>query len=223
MTTMTFSVKYYRKFPLLLAALFLGLATVGCSSSRYISQEEIESTQAIKVIVASGSSYQGLVIKQDPYEITMVLENDHTTQVIKREEIRRVEKLDTYYDMEAYPISGAEIEKYKENRNAWGFAAGGAVAGGLAGLAVGVPLWLANDNPPPLFVAGLGAVVSSIYFVSRGIERDREAAVEKVRYIRTREKQMKAQTAAEQEELEKLKRQQEELRQQLKKKKKNGQ
>ncbi|NIV03087.1 hypothetical protein GWN26_00465, partial [Candidatus Saccharibacteria bacterium] len=63
-----------------------------------------------------------------------------------------------------------------------------AAIGGLSGLAIGVPVWLAADDPPPFFVSGVGAVVGSIYFATRGITKDKEDAISKVRFLRARER-----------------------------------
>ncbi len=128
----------------------------------------------------------------------------------------------TYYDYEGYPISEAEIAKYRDNRNTWGHAIGGAVIGGLAGLAIGIPVWLANDNPPPLFVGGLGMIVGSIVFGAKGVKRDHQVAVAKVRALRYRESELQAEKLNEEKRLQELQAEKQRLLKQLEEKKKSS-
>lgn len=197
---------------LLLGWLFVALT--GCTGARFIAPEAIETDAAVKVYTLDRQTVDGIVIKRDIDTITLVAESDHMPREILLDSIRRVERLDKVYDYDANLISGAEIEKYKENRNTWGYAIGGSVIGALGGLAVGYPVWLAADDPPPLFVAGVGAVIGSIYWGRKGIQKDREIAISQVRYLRIREAQLKA----EQEELNELERKKQELLRQIEEK-----
>ncbi|RMI04975.1 MAG: hypothetical protein D6681_08775 [Calditrichaeota bacterium] len=201
----------------------LGVLMGGCSASRYLAVPEIEKGQAVRLYLASGAIVEGIIIERGGTELTVVLEEDHQPHVFKFSEIRRVERSPKNYDYQAYPISEAEIEKYRTNRNALVYPVGGAVLGFLSGVAIGLPVWLAADDPPPFFVGGVGAVIGSIYFATRGMRKDREDAIQRVRYIRDRENQLEAEKRAEEERLRELERQKQELLKRLEEKKKRQQ
>ncbi|RMF62017.1 MAG: hypothetical protein D6748_00350 [Calditrichaeota bacterium] len=191
-----------------------------CTSSRYITIDKVKQEQSIKIFTNDGKVYEGIVLENTGDQITLVSSQDHQSYALPYQQIRRVEPLKTYFDYKGYPISEAEIAKYKTNRNTWGHAIGGAVIGGLAGLAVGIPIWLANDNPPPLFVGGLGMVVGSIYLGAKGVKRDHQIAVETVRAVRYRETELEAKKMEEQKKLEQLRQEKQRLLEKLKNKKK---
>ncbi len=208
------------RLPALLAALALFSQ---CGGSRYLSMEEVKKEQSVKLYLRNGKVEEGIVTGNSASELTLISAADHQSHTYTATEISRVEPSATYYDYQAYPISGAEIEKYKGSRNAWAYGVGGAVLGGLVGLAINYPIWVANDDPPPLLGAGIGAVVGSIYFATRGIKKDQQTAVRQVRYLRERENELEKEKQSEEERLREIERQKEELRKKLEeKKKKNG-
>ena len=112
----------------------------------------------------------------------------------------------------------AAIERNTGKRNFWGYAIGGAAIGGLAGIGAGIPVWLAVDNPPPLFVGGVGAVLGSIYFAGKGIRKDRLVAVETIREDRVLQQKLQAEQAAEQDQINQLEAERAELLKKLKEK-----
>jgi hypothetical protein len=202
---------------LLVVTLFLW----NCGGPRYLSVPEVKKDQSVKVYLKNGQVQEGIVTEQTGSALGIISASDHQPYTLNSTEISRVEISGYHYDYRGYPISSAEIEKYKKNRNTWGYAIGGAVVGGLAGLAVGYPIWVANDNPPPLFAAGIGAVIGSIYFASRGIKKDQQVAINQVRYIRDKEHDLEQQKQAEEEKLKEIERQKQELQKQLEEKKKD--
>lgn len=206
---------------------WLGMAVLiillsSCSTSRYLSTEQINNDQSVRVLLTDGKEYQGIVIENTGQTFTIVSMDDHQPHQVSFNDIRRIESVKTYYDYQGYPISEAEIEKYRDNRNTWGHAVGGAVIGGLAGLAIGIPIWLANDNPPPLFVGGLGMIVGSIFFGAKGVKRDHQVAVAKVRAVRYRESELQAEKLNEEKRLQELQAEKQRLLKQLKEKKKDS-
>lgn len=203
--------------PLLLAAFLF----FQCGGSRYLALPEVKEDQSVKLFLKNGKVQEGIVKGQNGSELQMISASDHQPYTFSNAEISRIELSASHYDHRAYPISDAEIEKYKNTRNTWGYAIGGAVVGGLAGLAIGYPIWVANDNPPPLFIAGIGAVIGSIYFATRGIKKDQQAAVQKVRYLRDHEYALEEEKNAEQKRLDELNREKEELQKKLEEKKKD--
>lgn len=191
-----------------------------CGAPRYLSMEEVKKEQSVKLYLRNGSVEEGIVTEHSASELTLVSAADHQNRTYAAADISRMEPSATYYDYRAYPISSAEIEKYKGSRNAWAYGVGGAVVGGLIGLAINYPVWVANDNPPPLLGAGLGAVVGSIYFATRGIKKDQQTAVRQVRYLRERESELEEEKHSEEDRLREIQRQKEELRKKLEEKKK---
>ncbi len=181
---------------------FIAVILSNCAGSRYLETADIESEQSLKLYLRNGDIHEGIIVRKDNNEVTMINAADSKSQTISMAEIRRVERSREIYDYAAVPISNAEIERNKGNKNTWVYAAGGAAIGGLVGLAVGYPIWVANDNPPPLFVGGVTAVVSSIVFATKGIKRDKHDAIQRVRYLHsqndllnekeTQEKRLKA-------------------------------
>lgn len=193
-----------------------------CGGPRYVSMEEVKKEQSVKLYLRNGKVEEGIVTGNSAAELTLISAADHQSHTYTATEISRVEPSATYYDYQAYPISNAEIEKYKSSRNAWAYGVGGAVVGGLVGLAINYPIWVANDDPPPLLGAGIGAVVGSIYFAARGIKKDQQIAVRQVRYLRERESELEQEKQSEEERLREIERQKEELRKKLEEKKKKG-
>ena len=202
---------------LLIVVLFLS----NCSGSRYLNLPEVKKDQSVKIYLKNGQVQEGIVTEQTGSELEIISAYDHLAHTLKSTDISRVELSGKHYDYGGYPISSAEIEKYKKNRNTWGYAIGGAVIGGLAGLAIGYPIWVANDNPPPLFGAGVGAVIGSIYFATRGIKKDQHIAINQVRYIRIKEYELEQEKQAEEERLKEIEKQKQELQKLLEEKRKN--
>ncbi|GAB4363904.1 MAG: hypothetical protein Kow0042_02100 [Calditrichia bacterium] len=168
----------------------------------------------------NGESENALLKARTDTSLIYVAESDHQVHNAPIEQIRRIEYIDTYYDDLAFPISSAEIERTKTNQNTFGYAVGGAVFGGATGLIIALPLWYADvEGIPPYFVAGAGAVVGSIYFALKGQEKDRDVAVQKIRYSRQRERDLQEQIEKEKKQLEELEKSKKEIEEQLKKKK----
>lgn len=190
-----------------------------CSSSRIITPQQASEERAVKMYLVNGTVLEGIVVKQTSSEISVVNEADQKTYPVAVNEIRRLETSPKYYDFEANLISNAEVSRTKTNKNTWVYGFGGAAVGGLVGLAIGLPIWLANDNPPPLFVGGIGAIAGSIYFGARGIRIDRETAVQTVRYARLREQELQQAKTDEEAKLRQLKAEKELIKQRLEEKK----
>ncbi|HQU71200.1 MAG TPA: hypothetical protein PKV71_02515 [Calditrichia bacterium] len=209
--------KRYLPWPALMV--LLALLLNGCAGTPVIRTDAIEKNQSVKIYTTENRVLEGLITEKTVEGLTIVNAGDHQSYQVALDNIRRIEKSRTLYDYTANPVSPAEVEKYKGNKNTLGYATGGAIFGGLAGILVGLPIWLAADNPPPLFVGGATAVVGSIYMARKGIQRDREVALDRVRYIRLQQT-LEREKNAENQRLEELKRQKEELESRLKQKKK---
>ncbi|MGH1362598.1 MAG: hypothetical protein ACRBF0_03515 [Calditrichia bacterium] len=203
-------------------AIFVVLLLTNCSGSRIVTPEKIAADQSVRVFLKSGDIMEGLVIGHEQQTITMVSSQDHLEHKLNHSDIARIEQSDKHFDYQANEITDAEIKKYRTGRNSWVYAFGGAAISGLAGIAVGLPVWYAVDNPPPFFTGGLGAVVGSIYFASRGIKRDNYDALAKVRFLRQHEDGLEAARVEEQGRLKELKQEKESLMKKLKDKKENS-
>jgi len=172
---------YIRPLLMLLGAILFSQ----CSSSSSLTFQKAKQEQAAKFFYQDGTQDKGIILKKEANSLLYVSEANHEHQTVDNSTIRRMEKLEVVYDYQAYPISEAEIDKVKSSRNTWGYAIGGAVIGGAAGLAVGLPLWYAEvDQVPPYFFAGAGAVAGSIYFAFKGQDKDRENAIRQIRLTR---------------------------------------
>jgi hypothetical protein len=189
--------------------------TVGCSAPRYMNIPEIKEESSVKIYLTDGKVYEGLITQRAGGEITLVSEKDHEPYVLQVNDVRRLEKSDNNYDFLAYPISDAEIDKYKSNRNSWGYAIGGAFVGGLVGIAIALPLWYSDAGVPPYFTGGIGAIAGSIFFGYKGIQKDREVAVETVRYLREKERELEKQKADEEKQLKEIRKKTDELKKKL--------
>lgn len=210
MKKLTARVTYHFFIYLLIISLMLS-----CSAPRYVNVPDVDENSAVRIYMVDDKIYEGLITQRSGAEIILVSEVDHHPHALQVNDIRRVEKLDKNYDFLAYPISDAEINKYKSSRNSWGYAIGGAVLGGLAGIIIALPFWYADAGIPPYFTGGIGAVGGSIFFGLRGVEKDREVAVETVRYIRQRERELEKQKAEEERQLEEIRQQRDELKKKL--------
>ena len=185
--------------------------------STYIKTDSVEQNQSVKIFTNKNVALEGLITSRDQSTLTLLNASDKQTYNIPLDDIRRVEVSRKLFDYNADPVSPAEVEKYKTNKNTLGYATGGAIFGGLAGILVGLPIWLAADNPPPLFVGGATAIVGSIYMARKGIIRDRQVALNRVRYIRLQQT-LEAEKDSESKKIEALQRQKKELEAKLKKK-----
>lgn len=204
----------------LVGILFL-LQLMGCGAGGNLTVRQVKPGQAVKLTFMDGSTDRGVITERKNDELIYVSEADHQMRTVLIRKVRQVEPLKKYYDDMAYPISEAEIEKYKTNRNTWGYALGGAVIGGASGLVVALPLWLADVNGvPPYFVAGAGAVVGSIYFAFRGQEKDKEIAVQKIRYLRRTDRKLQEELEKEKNRLQKIEEEKKQLMEKLKEKEK---
>lgn len=193
----------------------------GCSTSRNLAVTRIESRQSVKLTFQDGTSVNAFIFKKEKDQLTYIAGNDHQKHNVAIKNIRRVEALTTPLDDLANPISNAEIERVKSNRNTWSYGIGGAVIGGATGLVVALPFWYNNvKGIPPYFVAGAGAVVGSIYFAFRGQEKDRTIAVESIRYQRKAERDLQEQIDREKKQLQKIQETKKELEKKLQEKKK---
>ncbi len=203
----------------LMLFLFVFVMT-GCTSSRVIMTKDVDAGQSVKLYLRSGEIEDGVVLEHQQNNILFVGDTDHQKRTIAISDIRRIEHSTQDFDYQAFPISNAEIEKYKQSKNTWGYAIGGGIVGGVGGLAVGLPIWLANENPPPLFAAGLGFILGSIYFATRGIKKDREEALTQVRILRQKEEQLDDKRKAELAKLKAIQEQKAKLLKQLEEKEK---
>ncbi len=200
-------------------ALFAILAA-GCSGSRIIRQDDLKKEQSVKLFLKSGHIEEGIVLDRSEESVVFVSKKDHQPRTIQFEDIRWVENPAQEYDYQGFPISSAEVKKYQKRRNTWAYAIGGGIIGGAAGLAVGLPVWLANETPPPMFAAGLGFVTGSIIYAGRGNKKDRMEALTQVRVLRQRENELEAQRSTEAAQVKALQEEKERLLRQLKEKQK---
>lgn len=188
-----------------------------CSSSNTLTFQKAKQAQAAKIYYQDGKLDKGIILKKEGNSLLYVSETNHEQQTVDNSIIRRMEKLDVVYDYQAYPISEAEISKVKSNRNTWGYAIGGAVIGGAAGLAVGLPLWYADvDQVPPYFIAGATAVAGSIFFAFKGQNKDRENAIRQIRLSRLSEGELEKQVEDEKKKLDELEKEKQKIQDQLK-------
>ncbi len=188
----------------------------GCASHQELTVGTLQKEQAVKLVKRDGTSETVVIKNRDANTITYISGADHQEHQIAVRDVVRVEPTDQVFDYQAYPISKAEIQKNKKSYNTWGYALGGAVLGGAAGLVVALPFWYADvGGIPPYFVAGAGAVAGSIYFAYRGKEKDRREAIERIRVER------EAQRIIEEEKkrVEQLKKEREKLKKELEQKK----
>jgi hypothetical protein len=203
-----------KKYAVFTYALIISLL-FGCSAPRYLELNDIKKETSVKIYLSGGNVVEGLITGRSDSEIVFVNERDHQTQTLKINEIRRIEKSTKNFDFRGNLISDAEIGQYKSSRNSWGYAIGGAALGGLFGVLVGLPFWYADAGVPPYFTGGIGAVSGSIFFGLRGIQKDREIAIETVRYLREKEKDLQKEKDEEERKLEELRKKKEELKKKI--------
>jgi hypothetical protein len=200
-----------------LFTLATAILLISCSSTNTLTVQDARQYQSVKIFLMSGESENGILINNDLNTLVYISENSHEKKTVDYEDVVRIEKLDVVYDFQAYPISKAEINKVKSSRSTWGYAIGGAVVGAAAGLGVGLIFW---DKVPPSIFAGTGAVLGSIYFAFRGQNKDKENAIEQIRYMRLSESDLQQQVDEEKKKLEELEKEKKKMHEQLKKKNK---
>lgn len=186
-----------------------------CSAPRYLELGDIKKETSVKIYLSGGAVIEGLITGRSDSEVFLMNEKDHQKHTLQVTDIRRIEKSGKNFDFGGNPISDAEIGQYKSSRNAWGYAIGGAVLGGLLGILVDLPFWYADAGIPPYFTGGIGATAGSIFFGIRGTRKDKEIAVETVRYLRVKEKDLQSQKEDEERKLEELRKEKEELKKKI--------
>lgn len=191
---------------------------MSCSMSRYININNAKEEKSVKLFMANGETMEGLITQKTDTSITLVSAKDFNAYILDISDIRHVEKSQLNYDFDGKPISNAEIEKNKSNRNAWGYAIGGAVLGGVIGIVVDLPLWHADVGIAPYFMGGIGATTGSIFFGLRGLQKDREIAIGKVRYLREMQKELEDKKTEEERHLAEIRKETEELKKKIKEK-----
>jgi hypothetical protein len=197
-------------------SLSLLVLLMACGGGKNLLFQDVKDEQSVKIFYKDGSVDNGIVQKSADGIIEYVSDRDHEKHRRTYSDIRRIEKLKLSYDYSAYPISKAEINKVKDNRNTWGYAIGGVFIGAATGLAVGLPLWLADiDAIPPYFWAGAGAVAGSIFFAVKGQEKDKEMAVRKIRFIRKTDREIEKEIEQEKEQLKEIQDEKEKLKEKL--------
>ncbi len=214
----TLQERWYRWIGILVIA---GFVLQGCAPGKQLYAPEVKKYSSVKVYTLRGEVLEGIVLKHQGNEIVVVSEGDHKPHTIPLKDIRRIERSDKVYDYHAYPISEAEIAKYKGNRNTWGYALGGAAVSGLGGIVLALPFWRSEViSVPPYFVGGIAAVVGSIYFARKGMQKDYEQALEIVRYAHLRKRQLEEEKRKEEERLRKIEEEKQRLMKKLEAKKK---
>lgn len=188
-----------------------------CSAPRYLDINDVKKETSVKIYMSNGDVVEGLITGRSDSEITFVSGEDQQAHTFQLNDIRRIEKSGKNFDFHGNLISDAEIGQYKSSRNAWGSAIGGAALGGIFGILVGLPFWYAEAGVPPYFTGGIGATAGSIFFGIRGMQKDREIAIETVRYLREREKDLQKEKDEEERKLEELRKQKEELEKRISK------
>jgi hypothetical protein len=197
-------------------AIALLVIFMACGGGKNLLFHDIKDEQAIKIFYKDGLVDNGIVHKSEDGILVYVSDQDHEIHRRPYTEIRRIEKLKLSYDYSAYPISKAEINKVKSNRNTWGYAIGGVFIGAATGLAAGLPLWLADiDALPPYFWAGAGAVAGSIFFAVKGQEKDKEIAIRKIRLFRKADREGEKEIENEKEQLKEIQKEKEMLKKKL--------
>ncbi len=198
----------------------VGFLFQACAPGKQLFAPDVKKYSSVKIYTVDGNTLEGIVLKHKGNEIIVVSEADHKPHTIQLKDIRRIERSDKIYDYHAYPISPAEIEKYKGNRNMWGYALGGAAISGLGGIVVALPFWRSEViSVPPYFVGGIAAVVGSIYFARKGMQKDYAQALEVVRYAHLRQRQLEEEKRKEEERLKKIEEEKQRIMKKLKKKK----
>lgn len=196
--------------------LLFAVMLLGSCSSNTMNLQKLDRDQSVRIFFKNGTVDNGIILKKEAENIRFVSGATHQENIIKLNDILRVEKLELVYDYNADEISNAEIDKNKGSGNTWGYALGGAVIGAAAGIAVGLPLWYADvDQIPPYFFAGAGAVAGSIFFAFKGQDKDKEIAVKKIRYSRMSDQEIQKQLEEEKKRIEELKKQKQKLQDQI--------
>lgn len=213
----------YNRFTTLFLIILMGLFLMQCSSGTLLSRSKVHPDASVKAFMYDGKVYEGLVLDKTKDGIVLITEENHQRFELKFKDIRRLERSPKYYDRYGYRISRAEIQKFRTNQNATGFAVGGAVLGGAAGLAIGYPFWVAEiGNVPPYFTAGIGAVIGSILYGIKGNHKDQEIALRKAQRSRTREAELERQKAIEEKRLKEIEKEKKALLKKLQAKKKDS-
>lgn len=211
--------KGYRGFFNVLLFVILSMV-MACSSSRYVRFDQVKPERSVRLFTYQGKLYEGLVLEKTDQSLTLINASDGQKYTFSRKAIRQIQPSQKEHDFDGKPITDAELERYRSTRNTLGYAIGGMLIGGFAGLVVGYPLWATETvNVPPFFTGGVAAIISSLYYGNKGMKKDEWEAVQKVRYIRLQNKRLKEQLQAEAERLKKLEQEKQNLLHQLNAKK----
>ncbi len=207
-------------FSIFRVATLLGvfLFLVHCSSSRYVSPTNPESQASVEIQLTDGSTRQGIIVTADSVNLIYIDAQSHDKSTVKLDQIKTIQKIDTYFDFEANPMPLSEVKEHKSPKNTLLYGAAGLFLGAAVGTGVGIVLY-AQDQPllaniSILVFGGLGAY----YFGNKGYQKDMDEAAFAAR--KARYEKFKA-VQAEKQKLLELKKKKEELLKKLKEKKSN--
>ncbi len=192
---------------------------IGCATRFYdVKYDEVERTNYVEVMLASGNKAVGTIFKLEPYQLTLLKEDRKLVQVNKSS-IRSIRRKTPVYDYYGRGISEEEISSVQTNNNMVIYGIGGGA------LSFGASFFLgslaAQDSAsggtvlPASTFAGGG--LGTFLFIRAGKAKDRKVAIETIRNKRrsteiTTDKEDNAKPEDLKKRLEEEKKKQEELR-----------
>ncbi len=196
---------------MIMIALF-ALSLFSCSSSRIVSAREIEPQASVKLTFKDGSVKRGIVFKGNKEQLLFMNAATHKTDTVFYDDVRSVERLNTYYDFFGYTMPQAEIESHKGITKTLLYGGGGTVLGAAVGAGLAIALFKpknegdAGNSSAAIATILAGSALGAAVFGLQGNKADFKDAVftaRKARYAKAH-----AELEKKKKELEELKRRQ---------------
>ncbi|MBD3223535.1 MAG: hypothetical protein GF313_02325 [Caldithrix sp.] len=190
----------------LLFIILVGL--MSCSSNKFISPDNPESQESVRIALQDGTQREGIIINGDSEQLYYVDSETHQKEAIKFNNVKWIKKISTVYDFNGNAIPVPEIKSYKNPKNMLLYGSGGLILGATIGTAAGIGLYAADQplmgNVSILLFGGLGAW----FFGQKGAAEDWDEAAFKARKARYQNSKL---IENEKQKIEELKKQKQEL------------
>lgn len=159
------------------------LFSIGCSSQMKLKVEDLVPQQQVTIAMANGQKVSGAVVRVDQESVVLKDENGKSWRA-KKDRILSVKGPEPVLDLKGNLISEEEIARNKTNKNFWLFTISGGVLSLGTSFFVSSMISRASDdgNRNAITYGGTaaGTAIGTLLFSRAGAHRDREFAIQKI-------------------------------------------
>ncbi|HDQ45642.1 MAG TPA: hypothetical protein ENN17_09145 [bacterium] len=165
------------------AVLMLGILLVtGCAKRMLVPVGQVEKSNDVEVRLRTGERLTGTVIRKDPHQLVLSL-NDGATVPVPYSAVQTIRRKPPVYDNLGKPISEIEIGRGTTHRHATVYGIGGGLLTIGGSFFAGSLIANETDGGAGVIAAtvGGGGGLGTFLFLRAGKARDREEAIARIR------------------------------------------